>query len=179
MTSSRIDQRTTLERLYYERRKQGKVLYPVRLAPSATSPLGKPVPTSTPWNAKGDWWALGRHTGADFTCPTGSRALALTFGRVVWVGERGGWSGTPRPGQPWAYGIHVIIRTGDREFDYAYCHLSVAKVRTGQKVRPGQVIGLTGNTGNSTGPHLHLEARPAGGRYGSDVSPMNVRRRNR
>ena len=60
------------------------------------------------------------------------------------------------------YGGRVII---DHNIDYVtlYAHLSQAFVREGDVVRKGQVIGLSGSTGNSTGPHLHFEVRYLGG----------------
>jgi murein DD-endopeptidase MepM/ murein hydrolase activator NlpD len=77
-----------------------------------------------------------------------------------------------------AYGTHVVIRTGNGLWDVAYCHLAVALVVPGDKVKPGMIIGHTGHTGGSGrfGPHLHLEARPAGGRFGTDVNPLRVKR---
>jgi murein DD-endopeptidase MepM/ murein hydrolase activator NlpD len=52
-----------------------------------------------------------------------------------------------------------------------YGHLSSVGVAVGQKVVPGQQIGLSGATGNVTGPHLHFEARTTS-EYGSDVDPV-------
>jgi len=48
-------------------------------------------------------------------------------------------------------------------------------VKAGDKITPGMTVGLTGATGHVTGPHSHFEARPAGGRYGSDVHPYLVK----
>lgn len=168
--------RTLLERRYIRRRLARKWLSPVRTPPTRTRPLGSGYNVTTPYGKRGPMWALGYHTGEDYAVPAGSHAVAVTWGRVIWVGERGGWSGVPAAGQPWAYGLHVIIRTGSGRHDYAYCHLSQARVKVGDKVRPGTLIGLTGATGNVTGPHLHFEARTAAGRYGSDVPPRKVRR---
>jgi murein DD-endopeptidase MepM/ murein hydrolase activator NlpD len=170
---------TPLERRYTRRRRAGKMLSPVRTAPTREHPLGQPVKATTPYGERGRLWSLGRHTGVDFACPTGSLAVATSWGRVVWVGERGGWSAPPRPGKPWAYGLHVIVRTANGRYDYMYAHLSEARVRVGDRVKPGTVVGLSGNTGNTTGAHVHFEARPAGGRYGSDVAPRLVRRKRK
>lgn len=164
--------RTLLERRYIKKRLAGKTLSPVRSLPTRWFPTGRPFPVTTLWNARGESWSLGRHTGEDFSCPTGMRAVAVSWGEVIWVGTYGGWS---RNG---TYGVHVIIRSGDGKHDYAYCHLSMTRVEVGDKIRPGTVIGLTGNTGNSSGPHLHFEARPAGGGFGSDVWPRVVRRKS-
>ena len=170
---------TALERRYIKRRRAGKLLSPVRLTPDARHPLGVPVKASTRYRVPGKLWALGYHTGVDFACPPGSLAVATQRGEVIWVGTYGGWSAQPRPGKPWAYGLHVIVRTADGLHDYAHCHLSSANVRVGQLVRPGTILGLTGNSGNTTGSHDHVEARTAGGRYGDDVSPRLIRRKAR
>lgn len=162
------------------RRRRGKVIppavnaitfrhFPVTTPYGATSPIGKP-------------WILGRHTGEDHACPVGSFATSISWGRVVCVAHwtRPGVIGSRGPVVHWgdAYGTHVVIRTADGRFDVAFCHLSQTFVAPGDRVRPGQVIGLTGRTGGSGtfGPHLHLEARPAGGRFKSDVNPLRVKR---
>lgn len=161
------------------RRKAGKVIPPVVSAGGFRT-----LPITTPYGATGNpAWSLGRHTGEDHACPVGSLALAVTWGRVVCVAS---WSSPgviagDGPVSQWgdAYGTHVVIRTGDGRFDYALCHLSEARVRPGDRVRPGQVVGLSGHTGGDGkfGPHVHLEARPAGGRFGSDINPIRVKRR--
>ena len=145
-----------------DRRRAGKII-----APCVRPKTFEPYPVTTPYGIPGDW-AAGRHTGEDHAAPTGSLALATSWGKVIYVG-RVGWGP--------AYGTQVHIRTGDGAHDYALCHLSKTFVRTGMAVRPGQTVGLVGSTGNSTGPHLHLEARPAGGRYGTDVNPIIVKRK--
>lgn len=155
-----MPKRTPLERRYRRRRLARKMLNPVRVD-------GHGGTVTTPYGKRGSLWALGYHTGEDFACPTGSRAVAVSWGRVIAVGTTD-WGP--------AYGMMVVIRTGNKRYDYAYCHLSRVDVRIGQKVRPGMRLGLTGETGNTTGPHLHFEARTAGGRYGSDVAPRKVRR---
>lgn len=162
------------------RRRRGKVIPPV------VGPRWHTFPITTLYGATsppGDPWVLGRHTGEDHACPAGSQAVAVSWGTVECVAR---WT---RPGlivgrgevTHWgdSYGTHIIIRTASGLYDYAACHLSVALVDPGDRVRPGQVIGLTGHTGGdgNFGPHLHLEARPAGGRFGSDVNPLRVKRK--
>ena len=153
----------TLIRRMRRRRRAGKVL-PVVLDQVTL----RPIRVSTPYRKPGRLWALGYHTGADHAAPTGSLALAVTRGVVIHAGARAPWGS--------AYGRMVIIRTLGGRYDYGYAHLSRPLVKAGDSVLPGQIIGLTGDTGNSTGPHLHFEARPAGGRYGSDVRPIRVKR---
>jgi murein DD-endopeptidase MepM/ murein hydrolase activator NlpD len=85
------------------------------------------------------------HTGMDFTAPTGTEIYATGNGKVEYIEKsfRG-------------YGNHIIINHG---FGYQtlYGHMSVINVRIGQEVKRGDVIGYVGNTGKSTGPHLHYE----------------------
>ncbi|WP_234441200.1 M23 family metallopeptidase [Streptomyces scabiei] len=73
-----------------------------------------------------------------------------------------------RSGSDASFGRFLVLRAGG--FDFWYCHLSERTVNGGS-VRAGQKIGEVGSTGNATGPHLHFEKRPAGGRFGSDVPP--------
>lgn len=77
------------------------------------------------------------------------------------------------------YGTHIRIRHNDRSLTI-YAHLSKVYVSIGQRVNEGQRIGLTGNTGDSSGPHLHFEYRPAGwerhvknGYYGA-IDPLPI-----
>ena len=86
------------------------------------------------------------HTGMDFTAPTGTDVYATGNGSVSFVGWKQG------------YGNTVIVNHG---FGYStlYAHLYKSLVRVGQKVKRGDVIALVGNTGKSTGPHLHYEVR--------------------
>lgn len=95
----------------------------------------------------GDRW-VNLHTGQDFAVPTGTKVVAITDGTVI----ESGWAGP--------YGYRIVIQHPDGSQTW-YCHLSVMKVRSG-KVAAGQIIALSGDTGNTTGPHLHLEYHPPG-----------------
>jgi murein DD-endopeptidase MepM/ murein hydrolase activator NlpD len=79
-----------------------------------------------------------------------------------------GWNGS--------YGNEVVIRHADGKYSQ-YGHLSQLSVSAGQSVTAGQQIGLSGSTGNSTGPHLHFEIR-TGPSYGSDIDPVAYLRAN-
>jgi murein DD-endopeptidase MepM/ murein hydrolase activator NlpD len=107
------------------------------------------------FNASGGLWGL-RHTGLDFAAPAGTPVRAVEKGQVI----EAGWAG--------AYGQRLILRHPDGTETW-YCHLS-RFVLTGGWVAVGQVIGDIGSTGNTTGPHLHLEVHPGGG---SPVDPYN------
>ncbi|WP_203338611.1 peptidoglycan DD-metalloendopeptidase family protein [Nocardioides limicola] len=90
------------------------------------------------------------HTGLDFAAPLGTQTLAAAGGTVV----SAGWGGS--------YGQLVIIDHGAGVSTY-YAHLLRPGVTAGERVQPGQPIGLVGSTGNSTGPHLHFEVRTNSG----------------
>ncbi|APU42582.1 M23 family metallopeptidase [Streptomyces sp. NPDC056254] len=113
---------------------------------------------STQYKAGGGMWSSGSHTGIDFHAASGTSVHAVGFGTVV----EAGWGG--------AYGNNVVIKHNDGTFTQ-YGHLSSLSVSVGQQVTPGQQIGLSGSTGNSSGPHLHFEAR-TGSQYGSDIDPI-------
>lgn len=88
------------------------------------------------------------HTGTDIGAPQGTPVLAAQAGRVVVSDEMGG------------YGLTVVLRHGEKEdLESLYPHLSQLLVEPGEQVEQGDVIGLVGSTGNSTGPHLHFEMR--------------------
>ncbi|MFF7261605.1 M23 family metallopeptidase [Streptomyces sp. NPDC008159] len=113
---------------------------------------------STGYKAGGAVWSSGSHTGVDFHAASGTPVHAVGAGTVV----EAGWGG--------AYGNNVVIKMNDGTFTQ-YGHLSSIGVSVGQTVTPGQQIGLSGATGNVTGPHLHFEARTSA-EYGSDIDPV-------
>ncbi|MEU3526595.1 M23 family metallopeptidase [Streptomyces sp. NPDC038707] len=113
---------------------------------------------STAYQASSSLWSSGSHTGIDFHAAAGTTVHAVGSGTVVATG----WGG--------AYGNQIVIRMADGMYTQ-YGHLSSIGVTVGQKVEPGQQIGLSGATGNVTGPHLHFEARTSPD-YGSDIDPV-------
>ncbi|MFR0355942.1 M23 family metallopeptidase [Streptomyces sediminimaris] len=112
----------------------------------------------TGYKVAGSMWSSGYHTGVDFVVPTGTTVRAVGTGTVV----SAGWGG--------AYGNQVVIRLADGHYAQ-YGHLSRISVSAGQAVTAGQQLGLSGATGNVTGPHLHFEIRTTP-YYGSDVDPV-------
>ncbi|MEU0899875.1 M23 family metallopeptidase [Streptomyces massasporeus] len=112
----------------------------------------------TPYRMSGSMWSSGYHTGVDFVVPTGTSLKAVGAGEVV----SAGWGG--------AYGNQVVIKLNDGHYAQ-YAHLSQLSVSAGQTVTAGQQVGLSGATGNVTGPHLHFEIRTTPD-YGSDVDPV-------
>jgi len=87
----------------------------------------------------------------DFGAPVGTPIVAAAEGSVI-ISRSGGWNG--------GYGSYVVIRHGNGT-QTLYAHNSGNIVYAGQYVNQGQVIGYSGNTGRSTGPHLHFEVRGA------------------
>jgi len=120
--------------------------------PPPTGNISTPFPgavITTPYGKPGSW-AAGFHTGDDYACPVGTPLRATWTGKVVAINAWGA-----------AYGFHVIYeqtingvkpRTG-------YCHMSRIDIALGASTVPGTHLGLSGNTGNSTGPHVHVEQR--------------------
>ncbi|QNN55032.1 M23 family metallopeptidase [Nocardioides mesophilus] len=90
------------------------------------------------------------HTGLDFAAPTGTTISAVAAGTVTEAGYAG------------AYGNRTIVTLEDGT-ELWYCHQNSFGVSVGDTVRPGDLIGYVGSTGNVTGPHLHLEVRPGAG----------------
>ncbi|GHH86253.1 peptidase [Streptomyces sulfonofaciens] len=130
-------------------------------APSTGSGYTLPVEGATlgtPWHQAGSMWSSGYHTGQDFIVPTGTSVHAVADGTVVTAG----WGG--------AYGNQVVIKHSDGKYSQ-YAHMSALKVTAGQTVKEGQEIGISGATGNVTGPHLHFEIRTTPD-YGSDIDPV-------
>ncbi|MGW3232536.1 M23 family metallopeptidase [Kitasatospora sp. NPDC001095] len=131
---------------------------PVAAATSGfVAPLANPR-LGTAYGVAGSMWASGHHTGQDFVASTGTPLRAIANGVVVKAGNGG------------AYGNEVEIKLADGHYA-EYAHLSSIGVRIGQAVTVGQQIGLSGATGNVTGPHLHFEVRN-GSEYGSDINPV-------
>jgi len=129
----------------------------------ATATTGFTLPVAgavvgTGYHVAGGMWSSGYHTGVDFDVPTGTGVKAIAAGTVV----SAGWGGS--------YGNQVVIKLADGYYAQ-YAHLSQISVAVGQSVTAGQQIGLSGATGNVTGPHLHVEIRTTPD-YGSDVDPV-------
>jgi murein DD-endopeptidase MepM/ murein hydrolase activator NlpD len=118
----------------------------------------------TAYHVAGSMWSSGYHTGVDFVVPTGTPLKAVGAGTVV----SAGWGG--------AYGNQVVIRLNDGYYAQ-YGHLSQLSVSAGQTVTAGQQVGLSGATGNVTGPHLHFEIRTTPN-YGSDIDPVGYLRQH-
>ncbi|MGP4086606.1 M23 family metallopeptidase [Streptomyces sp. KR55] len=125
-----------------------------------TSPV-KSYRLSASYAQAGGMWQ-STHSGQDFAVPTGTNVVAAHGGTVVKAGGNGAGDGP-------AYGNAVVIKHGNGTFSQ-YAHLSRIDVKVGQVVATGQRIALSGNTGNSSGPHLHFEIRTTPN-YGTAIDP--------
>jgi murein DD-endopeptidase MepM/ murein hydrolase activator NlpD len=99
---------------------------------------------------------LHGYNAIDIAIPTGSPIYAMATGDVI-LARSGGWNG--------GYGSYIVIKHPNGT-QTLYAHASSVIVGTGQHVVQGQIIGYTGNTGKSTGPHIHFEIR------GGPVNPF-------
>jgi murein DD-endopeptidase MepM/ murein hydrolase activator NlpD len=96
------------------------------------------------------------HYGLDFAAPQGTPIYATADGTITVAGSTGN-----------GYGNHVIINHG-YGYETLYGHMVRVKVRNGQAVKRGEVIGWVGSTGKSTGPHCHYEVH----KYGQKIDPI-------
>jgi murein DD-endopeptidase MepM/ murein hydrolase activator NlpD len=99
-----------------------------------------------------------RHAGIDIALPTGRPIKAAASGVVVLAGNQGG------------YGLFTCLRHA--RYVTCYAHQSQIRVSYGQQVRQGDVIGLVGSTGHSTGSHLHFEVRQGPNPWSTPMDPM-------
>ena len=103
------------------------------------------------------------HTGIDYGCPIGTPILASSDGVIRFTGY-----------DKTGYGYCVIIEH-DSTHSTLYAHMnSLYYSSPGRNVKQGEIIGYSGNTGNSTGPHLHFEARTKWNDYRSHFDPMKL-----
>ncbi|MEV2236394.1 M23 family metallopeptidase [Streptomyces phaeochromogenes] len=103
-------------------------------------------------------WTNGYHTGIDLAVPVGTLVRSTSSGMVAMTGSNP------------SYGNYAVVRHGGNEF-VLYAHLSNFAVKSGESVTAGQELGLSGATGNVTGPHLHFEVRTKPN-FGSDIDPV-------
>jgi murein DD-endopeptidase MepM/ murein hydrolase activator NlpD len=111
--------------------------------PAAAVPSG-PVSSAFGWRSDPITGLPRFHSGTDVKMAYGQDVRAATGGRVAFVGNQGG------------YGLTVVVDHGDG-VETRYAHLSSAPLHQGEQVESGQVIAQSGNSGRSTGPHLHFE----------------------
>ena len=116
---------------------------------------------TTAYKKLGKMWSKGYHTGVDFAVKSGTKIIAVADGKI----ESANWGKS--------YGIQAVQKVEGGWVIYA--HLSKLEVKPGDKVIKGQKIGLSGNTGNSSGPHLHFEMRNnIRWSAGQDIDPKGI-----
>lgn len=117
---------------------------------------------TTPYKKAGKMWSKGYHTGVDFAQPVGTPVLAVADGKVA----NANWGK--------AYGTQIVQDLGDGTF-CIYAHLSKSNKKAGEAIAKGELIGYVGNTGNSSGAHLHFEHRNnIRWSAGQDIDPAEI-----
>lgn len=136
-------------------------------------PVPSQFPITCPYGAKrtvgSDWhidpetnlWVRGRlpdgsvqHKGTDWGCPEGTPVISPCRGMIV----RAGWENPANPKQGFGMRIRMLVmEPGYDSWELVFAHLSFIYKWAGEKVLPGERIALSGNTGSTTGPHLHTE----------------------
>ncbi|MEU3740714.1 M23 family metallopeptidase [Streptomyces sp. NPDC032198] len=149
-TQERIDLKA--EKVAAEKKAAEEAARKERLRPKFALPV-KQHGLSAYYGQAGVNW-MSAHSGIDFPVSYGTEVLAATDGTVSTK-----WNS--------AYGNMAIVTAKDGTETW-YCHLSTHKVSSGP-VKAGDPIAFSGNSGNSTGPHLHFEVRPGGG---SAIDPL-------
>jgi murein DD-endopeptidase MepM/ murein hydrolase activator NlpD len=123
------------------------------------------APISQDFGVPDSEYAAGYHTGVDFAVFSGTPLLAIADAVV----DRAGWGG--------AYGNWIVLRLPDGHFAL-YAHMSRLDVETGDHVPAGSRLGLSGESGNARGPHLHFEIRTVD-HYGAVIDPLPYLRAHR
>ncbi|MGW5533252.1 M23 family metallopeptidase [Streptomyces sp. NPDC004009] len=144
-TQERIDLKTQQE--LQKKKAAAEAALKERLRPKFAIPVLQKGLSAYFGQAGVNWMSV--HTGIDFPVSYGTTVMAATDGVVSTK-----WNS--------AYGNMMIVTAKDGTETW-YCHLSSYRVAAGTAVKAGQPIAYSGNSGNSTGPHLHFEVRPAGG----------------
>ncbi|MET7286075.1 M23 family metallopeptidase [Streptomyces sp. NPDC005573] len=144
-TQERIDLRT--QAALEKRKAAAEAALKERLRPKFVLPVTQHGLSAYFGQAGVNWMSV--HTGIDFPVSYGTTVMAATDGVVTTK-----WNN--------AYGNMLILTAKDGTETW-YCHLSSYRVSSGTSVKAGQPIAFSGKSGNSTGPHLHFEVRPAGG----------------
>lgn len=150
-TQERIDLKTQQEA--EKKKAAAEAARKERLRPKYALPVAQHGLSAYFGQAGINW--MSQHTGIDFPVSYGTTVMAATDGTV-----RTQWNS--------AYGNMMIVTAMDGTETW-YCHLSTYRVSSGTTVKAGDPIAYSGNSGNSTGPHLHFEVRPAGG---SAIDPL-------
>lgn len=104
---------------------------------------------------KGQVDGVGNHRGIDYATKVGVLVSAVDDGVI----EFAGWESEDDPSKGFGRYARQVVWMGDKKHLFYYAHLSHLHCAEGDRVRKGDAIGLTGDTGRSSGPHLHVELR--------------------
>lgn len=99
------------------------------------------------------------HWGVDFAVPIGTPIVAAVTGTI----DVAGWENSKQPKQGFGIRVRQYLVHEGRACLVFYAHLSEVSVKQGEEVVAGTRIGLSGDSGASSGPHMHFEVRPTGG----------------
>lgn len=105
-------------------------------------------------------WAAGWHTGIDMVCDN-DNIYSSCDGEVT------------KTGYDLSYGNYIVVKNNTDGKYHWFCHLSKINTGVGKKVTRTTIIGIMGNTGNSTGKHLHFEIRNPSNKYADTSNPAN------
>lgn len=106
-------------------------------------------------------WAKGSHPGIDLYGVDSEKVYSTCDGQVV------------RTGYDNAYGNFVVVKETKQDRYHWFCHLDSILKKKNSRVTRASVIGIMGDTGNTTGKHLHYEIRNASNKYGDDQNPAD------
>ena len=106
-------------------------------------------------SASGRLYASGTHNGVDFRASMGTPVMAMADGKILGVGD------TDQTCYGASFGKFIFIEYNNG-LSSTFGHLSLIKVKEGQMIKRGQIVGYSGNTGHTTGPHLHVSLYASG-----------------
>ena len=112
----------------------------------------KKYPVTCAYGVRGPRWVGGVHKGVDQGCPVGTTVRSPVTGVVVGIGTTWGQS----------FGRHQVaieFVSNGRKYTVNLAHMEASSVKVGQKVKVGAVIGKSGQDGNVSGPHVHMEVQ--------------------
>lgn len=130
-----------------------KVYRPVAAEFKISSPYGTRIDPITKIEG-------AKHYGTDFAVPIGTPVVAAVGGKV----EAAGWENEKDQKQGFGYRVRQLIESEGNKYYVFYAHLSEISVKPNEEITAGTRVGLSGHTGKSSGPHLHFEVRPVGGK---------------
>jgi murein DD-endopeptidase MepM/ murein hydrolase activator NlpD len=98
------------------------------------------------------------HYGTDFATPIGTPVVAAATGKIF----KAGWQDENDHAVGFGYRVWQTAKVDGKSVSIFYAHLSELAVKVGDEITAGTRVGLSGNTGKTSGPHLHFEVRPEG-----------------